>query len=167
MCESLDIKKGEDLWDIGTGTGLIALKAKQMGAKYVLATDFNPYAVKNARENSKFLNLEIDVRKADVFGDIKRKFDVITFNPPFTNNQARKDYEISFWDKDNKVVKRFFSSIQDYLKPNGRAFIAWSSFGKINILKKIAKDNNIKLIKVGRKISKRGWVYYVFKISFC
>lgn len=70
FCRVLPIKRGCDVWDIGTGTGLIALSAKQKGAGYVLATDLNPDAVKNAKENSRLLKLKIDVRQADVFGGI-------------------------------------------------------------------------------------------------
>src|SRR6266481_8024879 len=61
FCNSLKIKKGQSVWDIGTGTGLIALEAKKNGAEYVLATDLNPEAVKNAKENSKLLKLNIKV----------------------------------------------------------------------------------------------------------
>ena len=129
FCKVLNIKKGQDLWDIGTGTGLIALYAKSKGAGYVLATDLNPDAVKNAKENSKLLDLKINIRLADLFGSINKKVDVITFNPPFTDQQAEQKHDISFWDKDHKTLKKFFSGIHKHLKPRGKVFIAWSSFG--------------------------------------
>jgi release factor glutamine methyltransferase len=166
FCKILNIKKGQDVWDIGTGTGLIALTAKREGAHYVLATDLNPDAVKNAKENSKLLGLKIDIRQADVFGSIVKKVDIITFNPPFTDQQAKQSHEISFWDKDHKTLRNFFGNVRKHLKPGGKAFIAWSSFGDTKKLRRIAKESNLSLKEVGKKVGKRDFVYYVFEIVF-
>jgi release factor glutamine methyltransferase len=165
LCSAIKIGKDQSLWDIGTGTGLAALTAKKMGARYVLATDLNPYAVKNAKRNSELLNLDIEVKKADIFGNINKRFDIITFNPPFTNHPAKNDFEISFWDKDNMAVKRFFGGLKKHLNKNGYALVSWSSFGKIYILKKIARDYGFALEKVGERKGKRGLTYYVFKVN--
>ncbi len=164
--EVIKIKPDYDVWDIGTGTGLIALSFKKNGARYVLATDLNPDAVKNAKVNSKLLKLDIDVRRLNLFGTVKNKFDVITFNPPFTNALPKASHDISFWDKDHKTVKSFLKDIQRYLKPSGKAFIAWSSFADTRKLKVIAKKYNIKLKQVGKRKGKRGFVYYVFELVF-
>ncbi len=164
FCEVIPFRKGQDVWDIGTGTGLIALTAKRKGAKYVLATDLNPDAIKCAKGNSRLLGLKIDVQKADVFGSSKKKFDVITFNPPFTDNQAKRHHDISFWDKDHKTVTKFLKGVQGYLKLEGRAFIGWSSFGDKRRLQKIASSFDLTLKDVGKKKGKREFVYYVFEV---
>lgn len=164
FCKVIPVKKGEDVWDIGTGTGLIALAAKKKGAGYVLATDLNPAAVRNAKENSRLLKLKLDVRQADVFGNIKKKFDLITFNPPFTDKKAGEIHDMSFWDKDHKTVKRFFAGIGNHLKPRGRAFIAWSSFGKVLILKNILGKYGFSLKEIGRRKGRKGFIYYVLEI---
>lgn len=165
FCQVLDAQKGQDVWDIGTGTGLIALQAKKNGARYVLATDLNSDAVKNARENSRLLGLDIDVRQVDVFGSIDKKFDIITFNPPFTDAQARESHDISFWDAGHAAVNRFFKDVRKHVKPEGKAFIGWSSFGDVRELKKIAHKYDCRLKEVGRKKGKMGFVYYVFEIK--
>ena len=164
FCRVLNVKPGQDVWDIGTGTGLIALQAKNDGARYVLATDINPDAVENAEENSRYLKLEIDVRKADVFGDIKKKFDLITFNPPFTDAQARRLHHMSFWDRGHKTLRIFLKGVRGHLRPKGRALVAWSSFGNTRKLRKIAKEYDLSLIEVAQKKGKRGFIYYVFEI---
>ena len=164
FCKMLEVKKGQDVWDIGTGTGLIALQAKKKGARYVLATDSNPSAVINSRRNSKILGLKIDTKLANVFGNIDKRFDLVTFNPPFTDRRSTKDFEASFWDKDHKTVRNFFSGIGRHLKPHGRAFIAWSSFGNTLKLGRIAKRHGFTLKKIGRKKGKRNFVYYVFEL---
>lgn len=165
FCEILKIETDQDVWDIGTGTGLIALHAKRSGAKYVLATDLNPDAIKNAKEDSRLLGIEIDIKQVDLFGSIKRKFDIITFNPPFTDKAPKQSHDISFWDKDNKTVRKFFQGVKKYLKPEGKAFIAWSSFGDVRKLKRIASEHNLSLTEVGKRRGKRGFIYYVFVIK--
>jgi ribosomal protein L11 methyltransferase len=57
-CDCLDAlelafatKPPEKILDLGTGTGLLALAAAQLGAKKILAVDLNPLAVKTAQKN--------------------------------------------------------------------------------------------------------------------
>ncbi len=165
LCDAIDIKKGEDGWDIGTGTGLVALKMKQKGAKYVLATDKSPKALRNAKLNSRNLKLKLDVRQADVFGGIKRRFDVITFNPPFTDRAPQKLYQIMFWDRGNRATRAFFSGLRRHLKKNGRAFACWSSFGTKHLLGKLAKANKLKITPLQRKLGSDKLYYDVFKVT--
>lgn len=164
LCETMDIKKGEDLWDVGTGTGLVALYAKKKGARYVLATDKNPAAIQNAKRNRSLLNLRIEVGKADIFGSVNRKFDIITFNPPFGDCKAKQSHEISFWDKGNAAVRKFFRGLAGNLKPGGRAFMCWSSFGGTRKFKGIAKEYGLSPLEVGRRKGKNGFTYYAYKI---
>ena len=161
------VNQADTVWEIGTGTGLVALTAKKTGAKYVLATDFNSSAIKNAKRNSVILNLDIDVRKADVFGNIKDKFNYVVFNPPYTNNKMQNEFDISFWDENHKTLKKFLKGVRSHIFSNGRIFIGWSSFGKINILKKYAKENNFKLKEVKRKKGKMDFTYYIFELTTC
>lgn len=165
LCELLKVRKGEDVWDIGTGTGLVAIKAKRLGAYYVLATDKNSAAVINAKKNSKFLKLKIDVKKVDVFGNIKKKFDLIVFNPPFTDHPARQSHHISFWDRGHATIRKFFTRLNNHLKPNGRALICWSSFAKTSKLKRIAHEYDFLLKEEGRRKGKNGFSYYVYRIQ--
>ena len=48
--------------DHGTGTGVLAIFAKKMGARYVLAIDIDDKSVENAKENAALNNVDIDVR---------------------------------------------------------------------------------------------------------
>lgn len=48
--------------DVGTGSGILAVAAKRLGAAEVVAVDVDPVAVEAARENARRNGVEIDVR---------------------------------------------------------------------------------------------------------
>lgn len=167
MCEVLGNKvEGKNVWEIGTGTGLVALVAKKCKAKYVLATDLNPDAVKNTKRNSELLNLEIDVEQYDLFGNVSKRFDVIVFNPPYTNHSRSsvRKFEMSFWDPGHKTTEKFIKSAKKYLNVSGKIFIGWASFAKVSVLKQICEKQNFNIREIKRKRGKRGFVYYVFEL---
>ena len=53
---------GKRVFDHGTGTGVLAIFAKRLGASYVLADDIDENSVNNARENAELNGVEIDIR---------------------------------------------------------------------------------------------------------
>ena len=48
--------------DHGTGTGVLAIFAKRLGAEHVVAIDIDEKSVENAKENAALNNVDIDVR---------------------------------------------------------------------------------------------------------
>ena len=165
LCDCMDINKGDEVLDIGTGTGIVALKAKTLGACNVMAIDLSPRAISNVKQNAKYLGLKIDVKLASVFGKIKKKFNVITFNPPYTDRKAEKDYQICFWDKGNTAIKLFFDELEKHLKENGKAYVCWSSFAKKGLIVKLAKSKNFKISRIGKRSGQTGYHFYVYKVN--
>ena len=53
---------GKNVLDHGTGTGVLAIFAKRLGAKQVLAIDIDDKSVENAKENAALNNVEIEVK---------------------------------------------------------------------------------------------------------
>ena len=70
--------------DLGTGTGILALKAATHSEK-VVATDLNPQAAAFARFNALLNGVEnVECLQGDAFAPVAgRKFDLIFSNPPF------------------------------------------------------------------------------------
>lgn len=62
------IKGGEEIIDVGTGSGILAIGAVKLGAKHVLALDLDPVAVSSARENTRLNGLEerITIKESDL-----------------------------------------------------------------------------------------------------
>jgi len=63
-----NIAGGEEVIDVGTGSGILAVGAMLLGAKSVLALDLDPVAVDSARENVQLNRLqnEITVKESDL-----------------------------------------------------------------------------------------------------
>lgn len=53
---------GKTVLDHGTGTGVLSIFAKRLGAKQVMAVDIDDKSVENAKENAALNGVEIDVR---------------------------------------------------------------------------------------------------------
>jgi len=64
------VKPGDDVIDVGTGSGILSIGAAKLGARAVLAVDLDPVAVSSARENAHLNGLDetIDVRLSDLLG---------------------------------------------------------------------------------------------------
>lgn len=70
--------------DLGSGTGVLAIGAKLLGADRVVGLDVDPRAVKTAEENARRVGVSVDW----VVGDVnhlpfKPVFNVVVMNPPF------------------------------------------------------------------------------------
>ena len=158
MCEVLTVPSGANVLDLCTGTGIIAIKAAQLGAKHVVAVDLNPDAAKSARINLEKLNLrQIEVREGSLFEPVQgMKFDVITINPPYVNHEAADKTEIAFWDAGNAVTREFFKEYKRYLKPNGSVYLAWGDFADTELLHELADEARADLQLLGQKVTPSG-----------
>lgn len=64
------VRGGEEMIDVGTGSGILAIGACKLGAKSVLALDLDPVAVSSATENVRLneLSEQVEVRLSDLLG---------------------------------------------------------------------------------------------------
>lgn len=152
FAENLPVRKGEEMLEIGPGTGIISITAVQKGADKVLAVDINPIAVENTLENIKRYNLQnkIEVRQGDVYDALKpdEKFDTIFWNTPFGFVEAENlsDLEKSVYDTQYKSTERFIREARAHLKEGGRLLIGFSTtLGKLDLLKKFSDESGLDL----------------------
>ncbi len=84
MCvEALEnfLKADNIVYDIGTGSGILAIAAAKLGAKEVLAVDLDPVAVDSAKENLQYNNLSnISVIEGNLLDVVDGKADIIVAN---------------------------------------------------------------------------------------
>lgn len=64
------VRPGDDVVDVGTGSGILAVAAVKLGAHHVLALDLDPVAVSSATENAELNGLteNITIRLSDLLG---------------------------------------------------------------------------------------------------
>jgi release factor glutamine methyltransferase len=131
-----EVRRGDLVLDVGTGTGLLAILAAKHAEK-VLAIDVSDFAVACAQRNvaaNRALNVE--VRKSDLFADVEGKFDLILFNPPYLPSEELepKDELTRAWDggKDGRrVIDRFIRECRGYLTEGGRVLMVQSSLSDL------------------------------------
>ena len=120
------VTDGMRVLDVGTGSGILALEAKDCGAD-VYAVDINPDAVKFCK------NLGIKAKVSDLFSNVPDgdKFDLIIFNPPYLPKDELEDDEsavvTSGGEKGNEILERFLIGAKDYLSNNGSLLFLSSS----------------------------------------
>ena len=76
------VRPGMTVFDVGTGSGVLAIVAAKLGAKRVEAVDFDPVAVRVARENVRQNGAEDIVRteRSDLLKSVAGKADLIIAN---------------------------------------------------------------------------------------
>lgn len=153
LIKALNIKKGEKILEIGTGSGIIAIHCAKARAD-VTATDVNPSAVTCAKLNSVLNRVKLKVLKSDLFSNVPRKlkFDKIIFNPPYLpSNKKDKFYDISYSGGKSgvEVTNKFLRESPKHLKKHGEVYFILSSLAtgkvispyKITSKKKFGKEN--------------------------
>ncbi len=117
--------------DMGTGSGILAIAAAKSGCS-VTAADINPEAIKAAGEAAEKAGVKINLALSDLFENVKGKFDLIIFNPPYvrTADLETQDAQSIAWQggpEGMRVIDRFQSWVYGFLKPGGKVLLLVSS----------------------------------------
>jgi len=134
LADNLKIERRDEILEIGTGTGLIAVLAAQR-SRNVIATDINDYALKCALKNTiTNRTYNIELRKGDLFEAVEgRKFDLILFNTPYlpTDEDEKLDDELNAaldgGREGRDIIDPFLDGLKDHLKEGGRVQLVQSS----------------------------------------
>lgn len=75
------VKKGDFIYDVGSGSGILAIASLKLGAKKVVATEIDSEAIKNLKENLLLNNIEnVEIHNSDLLKEMKEKADIIVSN---------------------------------------------------------------------------------------
>ncbi|MDD3375553.1 MAG: 50S ribosomal protein L11 methyltransferase [Candidatus Omnitrophica bacterium] len=145
MAELVEQKKDKfsSFFDIGTGTGLLALVALHNGAKDVLAIDFNQDCVKSAKENFEVNKSKALIQKADI-GEfkIKKVFDFVAANL-ITHD-----------------LTKFKRELVSFVGPRGFLAISGISLENLSLIKETFRALPLRCIKIKRG---KQWVALLYK----
>lgn len=139
VIEELKLEPTQNVLDIGTGSGCIAVTIKKKIPKAkVTALDISSFALDIAKENALLNKVRIDFKIFDLLNwkgwENEEKFDIIVSNPPYVRNLEKKEMkpnvlnyepEIALYVEDNNPLI-FYKSIADFaklhLKSGGKIF---------------------------------------------
>jgi methylase of polypeptide subunit release factors len=140
ILSSMRVSPGDDVLDMGCGTGALGIAAALRGASSVLLADKDAAAVANARDNVARCGVErqCDVIQSDCFAAVPRRaFDVVFFNGPFAftreyDDALREVFEFgtappidAIFDAGFATLDRFFREAPQHLKPTGYVHCAF------------------------------------------
>lgn len=134
LADNLEIKQGQSVLEIGTGSGIVAMYASKL-TDNITVTDINFDACELARKNFEDNGIEnIEILFGNLFEPVKnRKFDVILFNTPYLPTEEDEvlddtiNYAFDGGLNGRKVIDLFLNEVGNHLNDNGIVQIIQSS----------------------------------------
>lgn len=127
--------------DFGTGTGVLAILAKQLNAKSITAIDNDEWSIENAAENFKQNNA----------GNIEL---ILADHPTSKNN-----YDIILANITRNVIQEHFASLYQLLNTNGILLLSGLLLNDEDIIVALASSYNLHLQK---KLHRQNWISLKF-----
>lgn len=144
--------KHKRILEIGTGTGLVSLCCLKHGARDVVATDVNPWAVANAALNAERLKLgeRLETRRVPldntaafaVIGADER-FDLIITNPPWEDAHPTGIEDYALYDENFVLIKSLLGGLKAHLTPGGKALLAYGNVTAIRTIQKLGPQYHL------------------------
>lgn len=139
--------KDASVLEVGTGSGLVSLCCVQAGARTVIATDLNPAAVANARDNAATFGFDdrlevrlVPRRDPGAWTVIRpdETFDFIISNPPWENQKPVSVEQFALYDPDFQLLDSLVEGARRRLKPDGRMWLAYGCVTAIRRIQEVA-----------------------------
>lgn len=120
----------ERAFDIGTGTGVLALVLARRGVAHVIATEREPRALACARHNINRLSLgkQIEVVEADLFPEGRAP--LVVCNPPWIPARPATLLERAVYDAESNMLRGFLAGLAAHLTPGGQGWLILSDIAE-------------------------------------
>jgi methylase of polypeptide subunit release factors len=118
-------------YDIGTGTGLLAIILAQRGVKQVIATDLNPRALACASENFTRQGLaNVQLQQADLYPTDAPRANLIVCNPPWLPAKPSSPLEYAVYDANSAMLRGFLQGAKSHLAKQGEVWLILSDLAE-------------------------------------
>lgn len=149
-------------FDVGTGTGVLAVLLARKGVPEVIATDVDPRAVACAQENVERLGLTdgVKVEQRPLFPE--GQADLIVCNPPWIPARPRTPVDRAIFDPDNAMLTAFMKGVRQHLTEQGQAWLVISDLAERlqlrpeGFIQKLAEENGLQIASVSHTAPKHG-----------
>jgi SAM-dependent methyltransferase len=117
-------------FDIGTGTGVLAVVLARRGIERVVATDLDPRALACARENVRQLGLSerVEVVQADLFPEGRAP--LVVCNPPWIPARPSSPMENGIYDPESRMLRGFLRALPGHVTPGGEGWLILSDLAE-------------------------------------
>ncbi len=123
--------EGARVFDVGTGTGVLAFVLLQRGAASAVGTDIDERAVASATENAKALGLarRFTAQQRDLFPE--GQADLVVCNPPWIPEAPKNRVDRAVYDEDASMLRRFLAGLAEHLAPGGEGLLLHSNLAML------------------------------------
>jgi SAM-dependent methyltransferase len=117
-------------FEIGAGTGVLAILLARRGVARVVATDTDPRALACARENAALLGAatHVEVTEADMFPEGRAP--LVVCNPPWVPAAVNAAIERAVYDPDSAMLRAFLGGLAAHLAPGGEGWLILSDLAE-------------------------------------
>ena len=141
------ISKNSIVAEAGTGSGYLTSIIARF-VKKVESYEKNEDFFNLSRKNLEMLKIDnVDIYNKDI-SDLKGKFDLIIFNPPYLPEEKHEDSETKLVTTGGKygyeILERFFKDAKKFLNKNGKILIVFSSLTKKKKIDSLIKKYGFK-----------------------
>lgn len=133
------LSPGDEVIDVGCGSGILSIASALLGASNVLALDLDPVAVKSSQENIAINDLQekIEVRQGDLLKGVTKKAEIVV-----SNILA-------------EIIVQFTSDLPKVLKDSGLFIASGIIEERKDLVLQSLKENRLEIIDI---ICQEGWV---------
>ncbi len=125
------IKKGDDVADIGTGSGILAITAIKFGADHAIAIDNDPLVIDVAKDNAQ----------------INGVFNKIDFMPA-TADMLTQQYDFVCANILHNILAEIMGDLKNIMKPHSLMVMSGILDEKKQIVLDSVKEHNLKVVEI-------------------
>jgi len=117
-------------YDIGTGTGVLAMVLARRGIRQVIAAERDPSALACAKENIERLAFgrQVEARSAELFPEGRAP--LIVCNPPWIPARPTTRLESAVYDAESSMLRGFLGGLAAHLTSGGQGWLILSDIAE-------------------------------------
>ncbi len=118
------------VFDIGTGTGVLAVVLARRGVGPIVATDLDPRALACAQANLHRLgaNQQVTLLQTDLFPPGQAA--LVVCNPPWLPARASSPIEHAVYDEGSRMLRGYLNGLAAHLAPQGEGWLVLSDLAE-------------------------------------